>query len=180
VRWAGDIVLHEKVNLLANGTLILDQNFTPNTHIRNPVTGVFSGPTYFTCLDSSSLILQSKSNLTCNNLSTLIFESGSYFEINDGAAVTIKKGCTLFVRSGANLVVRGSGRITIETGAHICLESGANINLVNKSSGVRLHKGYVSGINPDVVTQSPACISNVSATSSFTGKGSISLKRRSK
>ncbi len=136
VRWTGDIVLHERVNLLSNDTISLDQNYTPNTHIRNTVTGVFSGPSYFTCLNNSLLILQSGSNFICKNLSSLVFEPGSYFEINDNAALTIKRGCTLLVKSGANLVVKGSGKIIIESGAYVGIENGANINLVDKSSGI--------------------------------------------
>ncbi len=178
VRWTGDIVLHERVNLLTNDTISLDQNYTPNTHIRNTVTGVFSGPSFFTCLNNSFLVLQSKSNFICNNLSSLIFESGSYFEINDGAALTIKSGCTILVKSGASMVVKGSGRIIIESGAYISIENGANINLVDNSSGINLHKGYIPGVNPDVVIQSSSYIANIPSSLIFEGNGSVKLKRR--
>jgi hypothetical protein len=179
VRWTGDIVLHERVNLLSNDTISLDQNYTPNTHIRNSTTGVFSGPSYFTCLNNSFLILQPKSDFICQNLSSLVFESGSYFEINDGAALTIKTGCTLIVRSGASIVVKGEGRIDIESGAYISVEDGANINFTDRSSGMSLHKGYISGVNPGVNIQSSSGIENIPASLKFSGKGSIKLKKRS-
>jgi len=108
----------------------------------------------------------------------LVFESGSYFEINDGAALTVKTGCTLLVKSDASLVVRGSGRIIIESGAYICVEDGANINLVDRLSRVNLHKDYISGVNPKVYIQSPSCISNMPASLIFEGKGSIKMKKR--
>jgi hypothetical protein len=178
VRWTGDIVLHESVNLLSNDTIALDQNYTPNTHIRNSVTNVFSGPSYFTCLNNSMLILQSGSNFICKNLSSLVFEPGSYCEINDNAALTIKRGCTLLVKSGATLVVKGSGKIIIESGAYAAIENGANINLVNRSSGINLHKGFIPGANPDVAIQSSPNIANIPASLIFTGDGSVKLKRR--
>jgi hypothetical protein len=179
VRWTGDIVLHEKVNLLSNCTISLDQNYTPNTHIRNTVTGVFSAPSFFTCLNNSILLLQAKSTFMCKNLSSLILESGSYFEMNDGAELIIKAGCTLLVKSGASLIVKGTGRIIIESGAYIGIENGASISLVDKRSGIDLHKGYISGVNSNVIIQSPSCISDIPASLVFTGKGSIGLKKRS-
>jgi hypothetical protein len=179
VRWTGDIVLHERANLLSNDTISLDQNYTPNTHQRNTVTGIFSGPSYFTCLNNSSLILQSGSNFICKNMSSVVFEPGSYFEINDGATLTIKTGCTLLVKSGANLVVKGSGKIIIESGAYVSIENGANINLADKSSGITLHKGYIPGVNPGVAVQSSSYIANIPASLNFAGKGSVKLKKRS-
>jgi hypothetical protein len=178
VRWTGDIVLHERVNLLSKDTITLDRNYTPNTHIRNTVTGVFSGPSYFTCLNNSSLVLQPGSGFICKNLGSLVFEPGSYCEINDGAAITIKAGCTLLVKSGASLVVKGSGKIIIESGAYAGIEDGAKINLADKSSGMNLHKGYIPGVNPDVVIPSPSCIANIPASLVYEGNGSVKLKRR--
>jgi hypothetical protein len=178
VRWTGDIVLHEKVNLLSRDTIALDQNYTPDTHIRNTFTGVFSGPTYFTCLENASLVLQPGSGFICKNRSSLVLEPGSYCEINDGAALTIKAGCTLLVRAGATLSVKGSGKINIESGAYLGIEDGAIVDLVNKSSGIALHKGYAAGVNTGAIKESPACITSIRDSLQFKGEGSVKLKRR--
>jgi hypothetical protein len=172
VRWTGDIVLHEKVNLLSDYTITLDQNFTPNTHIRNSTTNLFSGPSYFTCLSNSSLILQSNSNFICSNLSSVVLEPGSTLEINDGAVLTIKSGCTLLCKPGSNIIVKGSGKINIEAGAYAGFENEANISFVDKSSGINLQKGYLTGTNPDV-NLTARCISDIPSILNFSGSGRI-------
>jgi hypothetical protein len=173
VRWTGDIVLHEKVNLLSNASITLDQNYTPNTHIRNTVTNLFSGPSYFTCLKNSSLILQPNSGIVCMNLSSLILESGSNLEINEGATLTIKSECTFLVRTGSNIVIRGSGRIDVESGAYVCFEKGSGLNLVDKSSRIKLHSRYLTGLNPDANLSSSDYISDIPSYLSFTGSGLV-------
>ncbi len=180
VRWTGDIVLHEKVNLLSGNTITLDQNYTPDTPIRNPVTGVFSGPSYFTCLDNASLVLQPGSEFICGNMSSLILEPGSYCEINDNAVLTIKAGCTLLVKSGASLEVKGSGRLNIESGAYIGIEDGARVTLADQSSTITLHKGYVTGVNKAAIAKPPAFIPNIRDSLKFEGDGSVRMKKRRK
>jgi hypothetical protein len=173
VRWAGDIVLHERVNLLPNTTILLDQNYTPNIHIRNQTTNLFSGPTYFTCLKNSFLVLQSKSDFVCDNLSSIVFEPGSNLEINDGATLTVKKGCTLLVKTGSNIVIKGRGRINIEDGAYVSFENETNLKFVDKPSGINLHSGYLTGVNPNVNLSSSGNIGNIPSSLSFSGAGRI-------
>jgi hypothetical protein len=178
VRWTGDIVLHEKVNLLSNAAITLDQNYTPNTHIRNTTTNLFSGPSYFTCLNNSSLILQPNSGFVCRNLSSLILEPGSTLEINDGAVLTIKKGCTFFVKSGSKTVIKGSGRIEIESGAYVCIENESNLTLVDKSSRINLHTRYLAGVNPKVNLSSSNYISDIPSFLTFHGSGKVKFGLR--
>jgi hypothetical protein len=172
VRWTGDIVLHETVNLLSDNTIILDQNYTPNTHIRNPITNLFSGPSYFTCLNNSVLILQSNADFICENLSSIVFEAGSKLVIKDGAALTIKSGCTLLVKSGSGITIEGSGKINIEDGAYVGIEEEADIQLVDKKSGLILHKNYITGVNPNVNLTSRS-ISDIKSSLTFGGSGRI-------
>jgi hypothetical protein len=172
VRWTGDIILHEKVNLLPHDTITLDQNYTPNTHIRNATTNLFSGPSYFTCLSNSSLILQSNSDFICSNFSSIVLESGSTLEISDGAILTIQSGCTLLCKSGSNIIVKGSGKINIEAGAYAGFENEAKISFVDKSSGINLQKGYLTGVNPDV-NLTARCISDIPSILNFSGSGRI-------
>jgi hypothetical protein len=172
VRWTGDIVLHEKVDLLPGNSIILDQNYTPNSHIRNAFTNVFSGPSYFTCLNNSFLILQPNASFICDNLSSVVLESGSSLEIQDGASLTIKSGCTLVVRSGSNIVIQGSGKIDIEAGAYVGIEEDADIRFVDKTSGINLHKKYITGVNPNVNLTSKY-IPDIKSSLTFSGSGRI-------
>jgi hypothetical protein len=173
VRWTGDIVLHEKVNLLSDATLTLDQNYTPNTHIRNPVTHLFSGPSYFRCLNNSLLILQPKSSFVCRNLGSVVLEAGSTLEINDGATLTIESGCTLFVESGSNIIIKGSGRIEIQTGAYACFEKEAHLNLVDKLSRIKLNSRYLTGVNPNVDLTSSNYVPEFKSGLNYSGSGKI-------
>jgi len=172
VRWTGNIVLHEKVNLISGKTITLDQNNTPNIHIRNNVTGLFDSTTYFTCLKNSTFTMQSSSYINLQNLSSFILDSGSKLVINDGAIFTVKSGCTLKVKSGANLSIYGSGRIEIESGGYICIEDGSSILLNNVLSYINLRSGYIMGVNTSVLNNSGTCVSNA-ANINYTGYGSI-------
>lgn len=158
VRWTGDIVLHEQVNLLSGKKITLDQNYTPNKHIRDAVTGLFAGPTYFTCLNGSSFTMQPNSQVELNNLSSFILEQGSTLEIKDGAVFTVKSGCTMQVKYGANLIVRGSGKIEIENGGHFCLEGGGHISLQDYMSVINLRNGHILGVNTDVLADPGNCV----------------------
>lgn len=161
VRWTGDIVLHEEVNLLSNKTITLDQNYTPDKHIRDTVTGLFAGPTYFTCLDNSLFTMQSYSGVILQNLSSFILESGSLLEIDNGSVFTVNSSCTFYVKSGANLVIKGSGKINVNPGGYICIENGANITLQDKLSVINLYNGYKNGVNTDVLSDPGNCVSDI-------------------
>jgi hypothetical protein len=172
VRWTGDIVLHEKVNLTSGKTVTFDQNNTPNKHIRDSVTGQFAGPTYFTCMGNSSFIMQSSSKVILQNLSSFILESDSRLEINDSAIFTVRSGSTLQIKPGANLAVKGSGRIEVENGGYLCIQSGSNDTLINESSYINLRPGYNLGVNTAVITDQSPCI-NRAAQIIYTGAGSV-------
>jgi hypothetical protein len=172
VRWTGNIVLHENINLAYGKTITFDQNYTPNMHIRNAVTGVFADPTYFTCLGNSSFVMQSTSKVILQNLSSFILESGSRLEINDGAIFTVKSGCTFQVKSGANLVVKGSGRVEVENGGYLCIQSGSNDTLLNNLSVINLRPGYHLGVNTAVLSDPGTCRSQPGQIT-FTGTGAV-------
>ncbi len=172
VRWTGDVVLHEKVNLLANATITLDQNHTPVTHVRDPLTKLFSGPSYFTCLSNSKLTLRANSGFVCMDLSSVVLDAGSTLEINDGATLTIKKGCSFLVKSGSNIIIKGNGRIDVESGAYAYFEKGSNLNLVDKASRIKMHSRYLQGVNPSV-NLSSGNMSDRPSDLKFSGSGKI-------
>ncbi|MBN1416310.1 MAG: hypothetical protein JW973_14505 [Bacteroidales bacterium] len=172
VRWTGDIVLHENVILNTGKTITFDQNNTPNQHIRNTVTGVFAGPTYFNCLNNSNFTMQSSSYINQQNLSSFILNSGSKLTINDGAIFTVKSGCTMQVKSGSTLDVYGSGRIEVENGGYICIENGSNVKLNNVLSFINLRPGYTLGVNTSVIPNPGTCVNNANNIN-YTGYGAI-------
>lgn len=171
VRWTGDVVLKEEINLAENKTIVLDQNYTPYKIYKDNVTDVFASSTKFTCEDNSLITLQDNSKVELNNLSSYILESGSTMNINDGALLQVKAGCSFVVKSGANLNIFDAGRIEIEDGAYICIEDSATINLNDYLSVINLRPGYISGVNPAIGIS--ANCSLYPASFSFIGNGSI-------
>ena len=198
VRWCGDIVLNEKIELQSNKTLLLDYGLTP-TRPNNPVTingkQVFADPTIFTCKqgslfkansksivrlkNNSTLIAESGSkielldnvNLTVESGSTLIAESGSEIELLDDVNLVVKSGSTLILKSNSSLQIIGKGRITVESGGYLCVENGANIDLQDALSVILLRDGAILGTNPALFNNTN-CISNV-ANIQTTGSGAI-------
>ena len=172
VIWTGDIVLHEKVNLAAGRSITFDQNFSPDKHIRDTVTGLFAGPTYFTCLQNSSFIMQPFSHVVLQNLSSFMVEKGGLLEINDGAVFTVKRGSTLQLKQGALLIVNGSGKIEIEDGGYLCMERDARVLLNDTQSAINLQPGFLLGKNDRVIPGRAAC-SSLPAGILYTGRGSV-------
>lgn len=172
VRWCGPIVLNEKVYVKSGKSVTLDQGLTPTKPV-NPMTfegkKIFTDYTILTCKNTSLFKLESNSSMTVKNNSALVMESGSNYEINDGAVLRIKSGSTLQIKSGSTLTVKGKGSIEIENGGYICVASGANIVLQDILSTINLKPGYIMGVNPSVISNSPSCISNIVKS----GNGSI-------
>jgi hypothetical protein len=83
VRWCGDIVLNEKVNLLPGNTILLDQGLTPvrpNDPIFFNGKKVFADPTVFTCMQGSLFKANPGSTIHLKNNSALVTETGSEIE----------------------------------------------------------------------------------------------------
>lgn len=177
VTWTGDIALHESVNLISGKTITFDQNYTPNKHTRDAVTGVFAGPTYFRCLTNSTFVMQPSSNVILQNLSSFILASGSQLEINDGAVFTVKSGCTLQIKNGANFVVKGTGRIEVENGGYLCIEAGASGQLQDPLSVINFRNGSILGVNTDVISDPGTCVEDIAADirEYVSGPGKINL-----
>jgi hypothetical protein len=160
VLWTGDIVLHEKVNLLSGSKITLDQNQTPNMHTRNTVTGLFADPTYFTCLDNSEFTMQSGSEVEVKNLGSFLMENGGKLEIKDNAKFMVDASSTLVAEDGANILIGGKGYIKIQDAGYLCVESGANIELTDPSSKIFMHYLALNGVNTTVLPSGYNCISD--------------------
>lgn len=181
IRWAGSTInlpnitgdANPDVNVLSGVTVTIDKSGTPNRHTKT-ASGDFINPTVFTCQNGSYYKMQTSAQTNVINSSALILESGSIFEINDGAVLKIESGSTFHVKSGANLVIKGSGRIDVESGAYMCIESGATLNLQDALSAINLHTGFNYGVNTSVLTDPGTCLSSNSLITK-TGSGSINL-----
>lgn len=162
VRWCGPIMLTEDVVLNQARTIDIDYGYTP-IRPNNPsiINGekIFSSPTVFTCLENSYFRQEPFSNVNVKNMSSLVLEKGSLYEIEDNATLNIQPTATLQVKSGATLRVHGAGHIEIKNGAFICIEDGANIELVGELSAINLRHGYQYGQNPSASTTHSNCSS---------------------
>ncbi len=155
VRWTGEIVLREDLNILPSRSVLIDQNQTPNQHTRNSYTGEFSNSSSFTCDSGSNITLKENSTVILNDKSSFYLKPGATLVINDGSKLLVKNGCKLNLAANSNVFVEGTGVIEVDCGGSICMENGANVNLVNKNSSILLHSGYL------IPNSCPANLSNL-------------------
>ncbi|MFZ4740039.1 MAG: T9SS type A sorting domain-containing protein [Bacteroidales bacterium] len=144
VRWTGDIVLKEKLILNSNKTITLDQNYTPNKHIKDPISGYFAETTLFTCENGAEFIQNSSSNVNITNKSKLLLKSGSYYEIQNAASLTISENSFLEIEDCATLVIKGNGQLKCLNNGTICIHPNANIIIENQNN-IDLQSGYLTG-----------------------------------
>lgn len=168
VNWSGDIVLKEKLNLLSEKILYLEQNKTPYQMERDPVSNYCAPPTKFTCENNSTINLHQSSKVILKEKSSFILTGGSNLTLEDDAELIIESGSTLIIKSGANIKLNGSGKITVQSGGYICVEVGASINLSNYSSVIFMKEGAIYGVNP-TIHFSTSCSNNIS----YIGSGKI-------
>jgi hypothetical protein len=158
--WAGDIVLHERVELQKVSKISFDQNETPDVHVRESRTNRFSGPTYFTCLENSNFIMQPGSNVELNNLSSFINESNSTVEIHNRAKFVVHSGTTLHLRSGSELYIEGKGKLQVDSGACLCIEEGAVIILKDPANEIHIETDVNPSVNTLVLPYTEKCHQN--------------------
>jgi hypothetical protein len=176
LRWTGDIVNHECVDLQSSAKIILAQNQTPNKHVRDTVTGLFAGPTYFTCLPNSDYIMRPVSRTELIERSSFLLQQDATLVIN-GSDLTVEEGSSLVLKAGSDLTVAEGGRIEIMPGGHICIEEGANIVLYDSSSKIYIRDGAINGINSDVLdAASYNCRSDLASTP-HSGQGKIKMDK---
>jgi hypothetical protein len=144
VRWCGNIILKENMNLVESANVILDQSLTPNQKNRDLNSGVFSLPTKLTCESGSKVNLSNESQIRLINKSSIVLEAGSFFEIQDESALIVNAGCTLEVKSCATLIIKSNGQLIVESGGTICIQPGALI-YINSSQNILLNSGYQNG-----------------------------------
>ena len=107
-RWTGKIALKDTAILTEGNTITLAQNGTVAQPKRDPETGLFAGRTRWTCESGSYFRQDSASSLVLTENCSLVFESGSRYDLSKDARVEIREGCSLMVREGANIQLLGT------------------------------------------------------------------------
>lgn len=170
IRWCGDIVLNEQVDLQSGNTILLDQGLTP-VRPTNPIIfngeKIFASPTIFTCKDNSLFKANSGSTIHLKNNSTLIAESGSEIEL-DGGSLIVESGSTLQIKSGATLRITNSGNVYVKGTGYLCIETGAIVILQDYNSVIRMGENATYGVNPLYLTSA-----NCSSVITYSGNGSV-------
>lgn len=128
LRWCGDILLKEKVNIKRGKSISLDQGYSVQVaKAVQKINGesVFAEPTIFE------------------------LDSGSTINLERYANLWVKAGSSLFIRKGATLNFDNFANITIERGGYIFIEEGAKITFGKKGSRIYWQdKSNAMEINP--------------------------------
>jgi hypothetical protein len=162
VRWAGNIVLKEKVILKPGKTITFDQSGTPNQITRDPISGLFAKPTVFTCEEGSEFRMEDNTTVNLINKSTLHLKTGSSLEIGNGASLVINSGDILKIDACAKLIIKGNGRLIVNNGGILCISPGAILATDRGMPNISLNQGFVipSGfIHPTLVVPPTTIIS---------------------
>lgn len=124
-RWTGKIALKDTAILTTGNTITLAQNRTVAQPKRDPETGLFAGRTRWTCENGSYFRQDSASVLRLTENSSVVFNSGSHYELSKGARLEIKAGCTFSVQQGANIQLKGT--VEVDSGGVLVLYDTAKI-----------------------------------------------------
>ena len=143
VRWAGNIVVKEKVILAENKTILLFQSLTPNQISRDPVSGLFAKATILSIEEQAEFILKNQSKVQLSNKSTLRLKPGSLLQIGDQAELLVGPGDTLRIEPGASLVIKGKGRLRVERGGVLSVSAKASIEAGSARRNFSLKRGSI-------------------------------------
>ena len=127
LRWCGNLLLSEKINITAGKTLTLDQGYSPQVPIAPQVIdgkNVFAKPT------------------------VLEVAKGAEISLERNAKMVVKRGSTLLIRSGSKVRFEKKSSIEVEPGGYIFLEKGAEVRMNGKDAGFRLNRDIKLGVNP--------------------------------
>ena len=128
VRWCGDILLKEEVNVKRGKSISLDQGYSVQvTKAVQKIDGesVFAEPTI------------------------LEIDSGATLRLGKFANLWIKSGSSLFIEKGATLEMENNSNINIERGGHLFIEEGAKVQIGKKNSSIFWQDSNTpQGVNP--------------------------------
>jgi len=121
VRWTGNIILSEQLNLQKGKTILLDQNYTPNQLERDSSSGFFAPLTTLTAKNNSILELGAKAKIVIDNGSSLILEANSRLILQKKSQIILKKNARVVIKQGAVIDYRG-GKIRNKSNGKIIKE----------------------------------------------------------
>lgn len=127
VRWCGDILSKEEINIRPNVTLELDQGYSPQVPTKvQDLNGeaVFARPT------------------------VLELAPGSVTRVARGGKLLVRKGSSLVVKRGARLDIENRGEVIIEPGAFLIVEEGARVSRGSRGGLITLPGSTQGQVNP--------------------------------
>lgn len=127
VRWCGNILLNEQVNLTNNAEIRLEQGLSAQlaTKVQEiDGKGIFAEPTI------------------------LEVAEGAQLDLAGGTRLRVRKGATLLIRKGAKVKLGRDAGILVEDGAYLYVEQGAEFSLARRRAEIRLESGAQQGIHP--------------------------------
>lgn len=128
VRWCGNIVSKERVNVLPTKSISLDQGRTPQL------------PRVIQTIDGAPIF---------NTPTVMDLKPGSFLHLGEFSRLWVQKGSTLIVRKGATVELEKFSAIEVEPGAHIYIEEGADIRFLHRRKAkLHVRDGAIRGINP--------------------------------
>lgn len=107
VRWTGDIILKEKLEILEKKEVLISQNLTPCLIKRDTISKQFAPTSVFTCENGSELILRRKSKLILDEKSKLIIEPNAKLIVEKGAKIILKNGSEIIGLTKENSIIKG-------------------------------------------------------------------------
>lgn len=126
VRWCGDILSLEQVNVLASQSITLDQGYTPQEPV---VVQKFRGESIF----AQPTVLE--------------IAPGSVWRLGQFAKVWVSEGSSLVIRKGSRVEIGKNASIEVEPGAYVYIEEGAEIDYIHRSGRINV-RGNSPAINP--------------------------------
>ncbi len=127
VRWCGNILSKEQINIRAGASVTLDQGETPQLA---KTVQVIDGEKMF----AEPTILE--------------LDSGSTLNIARFGKLWVQPGSTLLIRKGAKVIMEKYGSIEVLNGAYIRVEEGATLEMHPRKGGINMMNGAIEGINP--------------------------------
>ena len=126
VRWCGNILSNEQVNVRSGNSISLDQGYTVQ-EVR--AVQQFNGEQLF----AKPTVLE--------------LAAGSELHLNSFSQLWVRKGSTLIIRKGAKVILEKNSAIEIQEGSFLYVEEGADIELKHRKAKINRWNGSELGIN---------------------------------
>lgn len=110
IRWAGPIVLRERLELEKGAVIRLEQCMTPLQLSRDTSSACFAPLTTLECEAGSTLMIRKGARMILDDRSKLIIRQGAELRLEKGSRLLIGKDCELIMETGSSYINEG-GRL---------------------------------------------------------------------